>query len=66
MLFAVGIVIMVLTAVAIVVYLGMRKGKLPAHGTRAALAMCGLVLAFLVGGGCVFASLLMLAARWLP
>ena len=66
MLFATGIIIMALTAAAIVVYMGVRKGKLPAHGTRAALAMCALVLGFLAGGGCVFASLLMLAARWLP
>lgn len=67
MLFAVGIVMMVLAAAAIVGLLGARGGKLPAHGTRASLALCALVLAFLAGGGgCVFASLLMSAARGLP
>lgn len=66
MLFVAGIIILLLVTLSGVVYLGMRKGRLPAHGTREALVMYALVLGYLIGGGCVLASLVMFAARWLP
>ena len=66
MLFVAGIIILLLTTLSGVVYLGMRKGKLPAHGTREALVMYALVLGYLIGVGCALASVVMFAARWLP
>nr|WP_314710509.1 hypothetical protein [uncultured Comamonas sp.] len=64
--FAIGIIILVLNTLIGIVYLGMRKGRLPAHGSKAALAMYALMLGYLIGGGCVFASIMLLAIRWLP
>ncbi len=66
MLFAAGIVILALTTLAGAAFLVARKGKLPAHGSREARPMYALALGYLAGGVCVFVSLVMLAARWLP
>ena len=66
MLFTAGIIILVLTTLVGVVYLCMRKGELPAHGAREAMVMYAFGLGYLLGAGCVLASLVILAMRWLP
>ncbi|WP_225784236.1 hypothetical protein [Xenophilus sp. Marseille-Q4582] len=66
MLFALGVVILLVTHGIGAVYILRNRRSIAAHERRVGPAMYALGAGYLIGAGCVLASILTFAARWLP